>query len=337
MFPNIFPCISFIILLNKCRKLWRFMKFKLALPFVIVLLFNISVFSQSTTPYEFLRLDLSARAAALGGSFVSNTDDPNVIFYNPAGEKMLTGSPASFSFLKYLLDINFASISYSTEIKSIGRVAFALKYDNYGKFTEADEFGNITGEYSAGDAVFIAGYSNELDNNFYYGVNGKFIYTSIDSRSSSALALDLGLNYNLPEKDFSVGFAILNIGSQISAYYNTKEKLPLDVTVGASKAIPHTPLKLSLDFHRLNDSQDNLVSHFKAFSLGGEFTLSKVLKLRLGYDNQKRQDLSIATYAGLAGFSIGMGANISGYSFDYGFSSFGAIGALHRISIATTF
>ncbi len=314
------------------------MKFKLSLALITILIFNISIFSQSTTtPYDFLRLDLSARAAALGGSFVSNTDDPNVIFYNPAGLKMLTGSPASFSFLKYLLDINFASITYSTELKSIGRVAFALKYDNYGKFTRSDEFGNILGEYSAGDVVLIAGYSNELDKNFYYGVNGKFIYTSIDDRSSSAFALDFGLNYNLPDKDFSVGFAVLNVGSQISAYYNTKEKLPVDVTVGASKAIPHTPLRISLDFHRLNDSQSDLVSHLRAFSIGTEFTLSKVLRLRLGYDNQKRQDLSIGTFAGLAGFSIGMGANISGYSFDYGFSSFGAIGALHRISVSTTF
>jgi len=313
------------------------MKFKLALLLFIVLLLNISVFSQTTSPYDFLRLDLSARAAALGGSFVSNIDDPNVIFYNPAGEKMLTGSPASFSFLKYLLDINFASVTYSTDLKDIGRVAFALKYDNYGKFTGADEFGNQTGEFSAGDAVIIIGYSNALDKNFYYGINGKFIYTSIADRSSSAFALDFGLNYNLPEKDLSVGFAILNVGSQISAYYDTKEKLPLDVTVGVSKAVPHTPLRISIDFHRLNDSQSDLESHLRAFSIGTEFTLSKVLKLRLGYDNQKRQDLSIGSFAGLAGFSIGMGANVSGYSFDYGFSSFGAIGSLHRISVSTTF
>jgi hypothetical protein len=313
------------------------MKFKLALSLFTVLLLNISIFSQSTSPYDFLRLDLSARAAALGGSFVSNNDDPNVIFYNPAGLKMLSGSPASFSFLKYLLDINFASVTYSTELNHIGRVGFAIKYDNYGKFTYADEFGNLGGNFSAGDAAIIVGYSNSLDNNFYYGVNGKFIYTTIADRSSSAFAFDFGLNYNLPDKDFSVGFAILNVGSQISAYYNTKEKLPLDITAGVSKSIPHTPLKISLDFHRLNETQNDFTSHFRAFSIGTEFTLSKVLKLRLGYDNQKRKDLAIGTFAGLAGFNVGMGANVSGYSFDYGFSSFGAIGALHRISVSTTF
>ena len=134
------------------------MKFKLALTFFIILLLNNSIFSQNT--YDFLRLDLSARAAALGGTFVSNTDYPIVIFYNPAGLKMLSGSPVSFSFLKYLLDINFASITYSTELENIGRVAAGIKYVNYGKFTGADEFGNITGDYGAGEAAFVLGYSN---------------------------------------------------------------------------------------------------------------------------------------------------------------------------------
>jgi hypothetical protein len=310
------------------------MKFKLALTLFVILLLNNSIFSQNT--YDFLRLDLSARAAALGGAFVSNTDDPNVIFYNPAGLKMLDGSPISFSFLKYLLDINLASITYSTELENIGRVAAGIKYVNYGTFTGADEFGNITGNYGAGEAAFILGYSNVIDKNFYYGVNAKFIYSSIADRSSSALALDLGLNYNVPEQEFSVGFAILNAGGQLSPYINTKENLPLDFTIGASKKLAHLPLRLSLDFHRLNDSQSDLISHLKAFSLGAEFALSKVLRLRLGYDNLRRQELTIGTSAGLAGFNAGLGAVIKGYSFDYGFSSLGAIGAWHRISLATT-
>jgi len=50
----------------------------------------------------------------------------------------------------------------------------------------------------------------------------------------------------------------------------------------------------------------------------------------------KRQELKIGTLAGLAGFNVGLGAVIKGYNFDYGFSSWGAIGALHRISLTTT-
>ena len=48
-----------------------------------LIIFGNLTYSQNT--YDFLRLDGSARAGALGGSFVSNNDDADVIFYNPAG------------------------------------------------------------------------------------------------------------------------------------------------------------------------------------------------------------------------------------------------------------
>ena len=65
--------------------------------FVVTLLTFSNSLAQTT--YEFLRIDMSARAAALGGSFVSNHDDVDVIFYNPAGTQFLENSPISFSFV----------------------------------------------------------------------------------------------------------------------------------------------------------------------------------------------------------------------------------------------
>ncbi len=148
-------------------------------------------FGQST--FQFLKLDVSARTAALGGSFVSNNDDPDVIFYNPAGLGLLKENPASFSFMKFLLDINMASLSYSTDIKNVGRVGAGVKYINYGSFQQTDESGNITSNCNYQEVAFVAGYSNLLDKNFYYGANAKFIFSHIADRSSSAIALDLGL------------------------------------------------------------------------------------------------------------------------------------------------
>lgn len=308
------------------------------LKLVLVLIFLSSawmMFAQNT--YEFLRLDMSARAAALGGSFVSNNDDAEVIFYNPAGLQLLEGTPASFSFVKHLLDINLASISVSKDFENIGRFGAAVKYINYGTFVEADEFANKTGEFSANEFAFIAGYSNSLDESFFYGVNVKMIYSGIADRSSSAVAGDVGLHYAIPSQNMNIGFAVLNAGTQISSYYSTKEELPLDVVLGVSKKLEHLPLKLSLDFHRLNNGSDGFGGRFKAFSVGAEFRLSKVLEFRLGYNNQRRTDLKIGTTAGIAGFNAGIGANISDYRFDYGYSSFGLAGALHRVSISTSF
>lgn len=305
-----------------------------ALLAILILMLTAKSFGQNT--YEFLRVDMSARAAALGGTFVSNHDDPNVIFYNPAGINLLTDNPISFSFMKHLLDINLASLSYSTEFDNIGRFGGAIKYINHGTFTEADEFGNRGSEFGAGELAVIVGYANQLDMNFSYGANIKLIYSKIADRSSTGLGFDIGLNYYSPEENLSVGFAALNVGTQISSYYETKEELPLDLVVGVSKKLQHLPLRLSLDFHKLNAERDDFVQRFKAFSVGAEFTLSKFLRLRFGYDNEKRSDLKIGTSAGIAGFNAGLGAIISDYTFDYGFSSMGVIGSLHRVTISTT-
>lgn len=303
---------------------------------VLIILSSI-LYSQQTT-FDFLRMDISPRAAALSGAFVSNTDDPNVIFYNPAGLKQLTGTPVSFSFAKHLMDINLASISASTEIGSFGRFGFGVQYINYGSFERADENGYKDGTtFGANEIALTAGYAGTIDDNFYYGINARFIGSFIDSYSSTALAADLGVQYLIPSERISIGVSALNLGGQLSSYIETNEDLPLDVRAGISKRMEHLPLILFLSFNKLNDKTDNFGGRFKNFVLGGEFSLSRVLKLRLGFDNEKRKDLKVGTTAGLAGFNLGLGALINKYNFDYSYSSLGSIGALHRVGISTTF
>lgn len=52
---------------------------RIYLVLVIFILVSSSL-SYSQNTYEFLKLDMSPRAAAMGGSFVANNDDPDVIF-----------------------------------------------------------------------------------------------------------------------------------------------------------------------------------------------------------------------------------------------------------------
>jgi hypothetical protein len=304
---------------------------------ILSILFFISgkIYSQNT--FEFLRLDMSPRAAALAGSFVSNADDPNVIFYNPAGINSLEGLPVSFSFVKHLLDINLASLAVSEDFEGIGRFGAAVQYINYGTFQGRDENAKETGSFGAGEVAFVLGYSNDLDENFNYGVNAKFIYSGIEKYYSTALAADVGLQYILPDQLINIGFSILNIGTQLQTYISSREDLPLDVRIGISKKLEHLPLSVYLSFNRLNDDQNTFFDRFKTFTLGTEFNLSKVLRLRLGFDNAKRKDLKIGTTAGLAGFNIGVGALIKGYNFDYSYSSLGPVGSLSRIGVTTTF
>lgn len=296
----------------------------------------LSTVLSAQSSFDFLRLDTSPRAAAVAGSYVANGDDPNVIFYNPAGINLLTGTPISFSFLKHLMDINSASVSFSKEFEGIGRLAAGIQYINYGSFTRADENGMKLGNFGAGDIVLLVGYGNQLDKNFYYGANVKILYSSIESYSSTAAAIDLGLHYAIPEVRWNFGFSVLNLGSQISHYFNTKEDLPLDIRLGFSKGLEKLPFTFFWSFNRLNERQDNFFERFKQITLGGELRVGQNLKLRIGYDNEKRKEMKLgSTSAGLAGFSVGLGFIVNKYNVDYSFSSLGSIGALHRFGIST--
>lgn len=304
---------------------------------VLISFISITIANAQNNTYEFLRIGMSPRAAALGGSFIAAVDDPDVIFYNPAGIYTLPETPVSFSYVNHLLDINLASLSVTKNIEGVGKFGASVQYINYGTFPRTDEYANKNGEFGAGEFAFSAAYAGLIDENFVYGTNVKFIYSGIAEYSSTAIGMDIGLQYLIPEENFSFGFAVSNIGTQLSKYISSKEELPFDISLGVSKGLLHLPLRFFVDFHKLNENQNKIFNRLKNFSVGGEFTLSRVLKLRAGFDNEKRTELKIGNFAGLAGFAVGLGITVKDYQFNYAFSSMGQIGALHRIGLTTSF
>ncbi|HQY20839.1 MAG TPA: type IX secretion system protein PorQ [Ignavibacteria bacterium] len=299
----------------------------------ILFFFAGNTYSQNNT-YDFLRLNVGARASALGGSFVTNTNDVNGLFYNPASLSTITTSQASIGFYKYLLDINSGNLAYGQKFKDEGYFGGTVKYFNYGSFTKKDASANDLGTFNANDLAVTLGYSNAFQENFYYGANLKFIYSQIDEFNSTALAVDLGLLYVIPSTMWNFGISLLNAGTQMSQYDNTKEDLPLDLRVGVSKRLEHLPVRINFEFSDLTQSGESFWENFKNLSVGGEFDFSENVKFRIGYDNAQRQDLKTGSSIGIAGFSTGIGFNfLENYSFDYAFSSMGNVGTNNRIDV----
>jgi hypothetical protein len=208
---------------------------------------------------------------------------------------------------------------------------------NYGSFTRTDELGNQLGTFSSNELAVSLSYSNMFEEHLSYGVNAKFIYSGIAEFSSTALAADFGILFTIPDERINLGISLRNIGTQLSKYVSTRESLPADLTIGGSVVPKGMPLLLNLGFHKLNEDAGSFSSRFKSFSVGGEFTISRVIQARIGYNNEQRQDLKTGTSAGLAGFSGGIGITVKEYKLDYALSSLGSIGSLHRITIGTTF
>lgn len=297
----------------------------------------LAAWAQDKGTYDFLRLEVGARLAALSGSSVSLTDDANMLFSNPGTLPTLSKATASAGFLKHLLDVNSGNVVYGQSIGDAGTVAGGIVFVDYGSFDETDRSLNVLGSFGARDLALVTGWGMALNERTSVGASLKFIYSSIASYSSSALGLDLGVLYQIPEERITIGASLLNAGTQLGTYAGTRESLPLELKAGMSIQPQHMPAILSLTFHKLNEADDGFFSRFSSFSIGAEFLLSENIRLRAGYNNERRTDLKLGTSTGLAGFAFGGGVRISSYLVDYAFSSYGTIGGLHRVSVGMTF
>ena len=300
----------------------------------ILLIVTTCVYSQSNTTYNFLKLDADARSSAMGGSTVSMVNDINAFYYNPASLGTILNTQGSVGFYKYLLDINSGNAAYTQKYKDLGYFGVGIRYFNYGSFDKYDEESNNIGTFNANDLAITLGYANNYQGNLSYGASLKFIYSNIDVYHSSAIAADLGLLYQIPEKNITLGLSILNLGTQISKYAGTKEDLPLDLRLGFSKRLEYLPLTFYFSLTNLNEEKDKFIDRFKNIKVGGELNMSDDIVLRIGYNNQQRQDLKTGSTTGLGGFSAGLGINIyEKYRIDYAFNSMGKIGATHRFNV----
>jgi len=305
------------------------------IPFI---LWSQSEAGEGISGFEFLRTDFSPRSSAMAGAFLALRGDVNGVLQNPAVLAYTEERQFCFNYNNYLLDINGGQAAYTQRWTGHGQVSATILYFNYGAFNETDEFATPTGRtFSANDFAFAVSYSDFLENQFSYGVSLKYVHSKIDSYTASAFGLDLGIIYEAPfSKDLYFGIALLNIGRAVSAYVDTKENLPSSLKFGFSKKLAHLPLVYNVSFNDLNVEENSVLDRLAKFSLGGEFTLSQVLRLRLGYDNAQHQDLETPG-AKFSGVSLGFGLFWRTYRFDYAFSSFGDLGTAHRIGIQGSF
>ena len=99
---------------------------------LLTLLFCISAAAQeSQTLYNFLRLPVSAHAAALGGDNVTIIeDDPSLMFNNPALLSSVSDKSINLNFMTYMEGATMASASFNRiikEKKTTSKVAISLQ------------------------------------------------------------------------------------------------------------------------------------------------------------------------------------------------------------------
>ncbi len=292
-----------------------------------------------TSGFEFLRTEFSTRAASMGRAFVAMRGDINGLYHNPSGMSYFDKNQFVVNYTDYLIDFGGGFAAYSHRLPGLGQLSGSIIWLNYGDFDETNEFAQKTGRtYGAYDLAFALSYADILEQYFSYGVTLKYIHSKIDMFTADAIAFDFGLMYAAPfEDNLYFGLSLLNVGRPLSAFVETKESLPLSLRFGVAKKLKHLPLEINATLNDLNVSEPTFWDRLAKFSIGGEFTLSQLIRLRLGYENEIHRDLDTGPDSGFAGVSMGFGLHWKDYRFDYGYSSYGALGGTHRFGIYGTF
>ena len=314
---------------------------------------------------DFLQLVQPARISAIGGANLSVFDgDANMTGFNPGLLNGRMHDKVALNFVDYFAGINYGNVSYTYGIDTVvDRVAQVnLMNANYGTMQYADATGQLTGgSFTANDAVLNLSYAQQLSKQIRGGVTMKFIYSAIESYQAFGVACDLGASYYNEEKEFSMGFSVLNIGPNISYSDNgARESLPTQVLFGISKKLKYAPFRLSVTFENLQKwdltvQNPNLTPQTDPLTgelipvkqpgfldkamrhvvIGGEILLTKNFHIRTGFNYRRMRELSLAARPGLVGMSLGLGFRINRFHLSYARSSYHRAGGTNSISILT--
>lgn len=278
----------------------------------------------SRTGYNFLRLPVSAHAAALGGDNISIIeDDESMIFNNPALLSSVSDKTINLNYMNYMSGANTASASFNRIIKERASVAASAQFIDYGKMKETDENNIQTGEFSAKD-ISIAGYfSYMLTDRLAGGITAKFITSYIGDYNSIAMGVDLGLNYYDPEKEWSVSLVAKNLGGQMKAYEDQYDRMPIDIQLGASKRFAHMPFRISATLVDLNHLDYKFINHLVA---GVDIIISPTIWVGAGYNFRRANEMKITETDGEsshgAGLSFGAGINLERFKLNLAYGKY---------------
>lgn len=313
--------------------------------------------------YQFLNLETSAKNAALGGKIVSDyQNDPIAGLFNPAAINVSMDNNYSANFVNYLADITYGSAATAFQIKRTQKmIHVGVIYANYGTFDGFDLIGNSTGTFSASETAISAGYGTPIPkSNFHFGGNLKVISSKLEQYTSFGIAGDLGLMYRKEESGLTAGLSVRNIGTQLTTFAGTNEKLPLEINLGISKTLEKAPLKWyvtlqnlqkwNLAFANENRNTEDLLGGeteiddpgffnnvLRHVNLGAEFFPKKAFNIRIGYNFRRSEELKIVEQRSFAGFSAGFALRIRKLKFNYSFVRYNSTGSASLFGIHLNF
>lgn len=295
---------------------------------------------ESQTVFNFLKVPVSAHGAALGGENISLIeDDASLALSNPALLSSVSHRTVTLGYMNYMSGTGMYTASYTHVINDKATIGGAFHYLSYGSMKETDYTGMELGTFSPSDLAMEAILSYTLANRLVGGVGMKFVYSKIGSYSSTAAAVDLGLNYYNPEADFSISAAVKNLGGQLSAYDDEIESIPVDILIGATQRLRHTPFRFSLTFSDLNHWNYSLLRHA---CIGMDVIIVPQFYISGGYNLRRQHDMKVAAKNGSesshgAGLTLGAGLLLDKFKLNVSYGKYHVSSSSLMVNAALNF
>lgn len=297
----------------------------------------------------FLDIPVGSRAAGLGEAYVSVGDDPNAIFWNPAGIALVKSNSLMFNYNAWIADITHISGAFCYKIKNLGVFGVSFISMDYGNITgtriaDNEEGYIVTGNLTPSEYALGIAFAQRVSSKFSYGIHIKYVHqdlgTSLSGSTEETLhevqntlgevAFDFGTFFYTGFKDLRVAMSVRNFSREI-AYREESFAMPLTFSFGMSMNI------LSLfdidEKHSLTLAVDALHprDYPERINFGCEYSLSKMIFIRGGYK-------FVTDEEGLtAGIGLEKKIGPTNIRINYSYSHFGLFNQVHRTSMGFAF
>ena len=304
------------------------MRFKAGLLLLVVLLLPGVLYGQAkvaTAGAQFLEIGVSARAVAMGESFISIADDASAVFYNPAGMMKIYEKEFMFSHIDYAVDMNYEFGSFVLPVWSLGGVlGFGVYMFDAGTIDETT-YGHATGTghtFGAKEYALSASYARSLTDHFSVGVTVKVIDQVYEDVRATGWAADVGTIYDTGFRGFRISMMISNFGPDMT-FITEAAPLPINFKFGGAFNVIESEMHRATFSVEGSHPSDNL----EKYSSGVEYTFNDMFSLRMG------QRFQVDT----GGFSAGAGVKLPlsdwNINLDYAYFDFGVLDSVHRFSL----
>jgi len=278
--------------------------------------------ADSASGGNILKLGAGSKAAALSEAFTAASDDPSVLFYNPAGLAPQKDSSFMAMHAIWFESVGYSAAAYNRPFGEAGVFGLGVQLLNYGSIDSNDNTGSPDGTFTPRDIVASLAWGRELGgelSDFSVGAAAKYLSSRIDN-SASAFLGDIGLQYR--RGDLTAGFAFQNAGTKLK-FNNVSESVATQGRFGLAYNYR--------DFTFYGDA--DLPSDAGAwYAVGAEYRAVITDKMRTafraGYSSRAGEARNDKTFP----VSLGLGLGMNAYELDYAFVPYGDLGQAHHFT-----